>query len=118
MAQFRRGGTHPRDNTIFLFQFPPTPLRARIKRLFHVESEERSRAQLGEKVESAVQEAVMPQLQAEPRERTLHRAALIGETCPEEHGITLAEKDQEIPLEHPRTDPFWKAFGQALASGE
>jgi len=46
------------------------------------------------------------------------RAALIGETCPEEHGVTLAEKDQEIPLEHPRTDPFWKAFGQALASGE
>jgi len=46
------------------------------------------------------------------------RAALIGETCPEEHGITLVEEDNEIPLEHPRTDPFWKAFGQALASGE
>lgn len=43
-------------------------------------------------------------------------AALIGETCPEEHGITLVEKDQEIPLEHPRIDPFWRAFGEALAS--
>jgi hydrogenase expression/formation protein HypE len=44
------------------------------------------------------------------------RAALIGETCREEHGITLFEKDHEVPLEHPRVDPFWKAFGQALAT--
>jgi hydrogenase maturation factor len=43
-------------------------------------------------------------------------AALIGETCPEEHGITLFEKDREVPLEHPRIDPFWRAFGQALAT--
>ncbi|MCX5800142.1 MAG: AIR synthase family protein [Candidatus Eisenbacteria bacterium] len=43
-------------------------------------------------------------------------AAKIGETCPEEHGITLLERDHEIPLEHPRVDPFWKAFGQALAA--
>jgi hydrogenase expression/formation protein HypE len=43
-------------------------------------------------------------------------AAAIGETCPEEHGITLFEKSREVPLEHPRVDPFWKAFGQALAT--
>jgi len=43
-------------------------------------------------------------------------AALIGETCPEHHGITLFEENREIPLEHPRTDPFWKVFGQALAA--
>lgn len=45
-------------------------------------------------------------------------AAVIGETRPEERGITLAEKSLDVPLEHPRTDPFWKAFGQALANEE
>jgi hydrogenase maturation factor len=44
------------------------------------------------------------------------RSAVIGETCPQEHGITLLEGSREIPLEHPRTDPFWKAFGEALAA--
>jgi len=42
-------------------------------------------------------------------------AAVIGETRSEEHGITLVEKSGERPLEHPRIDPFWRAFGEALA---
>ena len=45
-------------------------------------------------------------------------AAAIGETLPEDHGITLVESGRETPLEHPRVDPFWKAFGQAMAAGE
>lgn len=44
------------------------------------------------------------------------RAAVIAETCPEANGITLIEKGHEVPLEHPRTDPFWRAFGEALAA--
>lgn len=43
-------------------------------------------------------------------------AALIGETFPEKHGITLSEGNREVQLEHPRTDPFWRAFGDAMAN--
>ncbi len=43
-------------------------------------------------------------------------AAMIGETCPEDHGITLVEKGKEQSLEHPRVDPFWEAYGKALAA--
>ncbi|MBN1505174.1 MAG: AIR synthase family protein [Candidatus Eisenbacteria bacterium] len=45
-------------------------------------------------------------------------AATIGETFPEGHGITLVERGRERPLEHPRVDPFWSAYGQALAEGD
>jgi hydrogenase maturation factor len=45
-------------------------------------------------------------------------AAAIGETFPERHGLTLVESGRERPLEHPRVDPFWKAFGQAIAEGD
>jgi len=45
-------------------------------------------------------------------------AAAIGETFPEGHGITLVESGRENPLEHPRVDPFWKAYGQAMAEGD
>jgi hydrogenase maturation factor len=45
-------------------------------------------------------------------------AAAIGETLPEEHGVTLVERGRERPLEHPRVDPFWKAYGQAMAEGD
>jgi hydrogenase maturation factor len=43
-------------------------------------------------------------------------AAAVGETLPEEHGITLIDKGRETFLKHPRVDPFWKAFGQAMAA--
>jgi len=45
-------------------------------------------------------------------------AAAIGETCPEEDGITLLADGKESALEHPRVDPFWRAFGEALAQGD
>src|SRR5512139_3129658 len=45
-------------------------------------------------------------------------AAAIGETLPEAEGITLVEAGRARPLEHPRVDPFWAAFGAALARGD
>jgi hydrogenase maturation factor len=45
-------------------------------------------------------------------------AAVIGETRPEADGITLVEEGRERPLEHPRVDPFWAAFGKAMAEGD
>jgi hydrogenase maturation factor len=45
-------------------------------------------------------------------------AAVIGETRPEADGITLVEDGRERPLEHPRVDPFWAAFGKAMAEGD
>jgi hydrogenase maturation factor len=45
-------------------------------------------------------------------------AAAIGETCPEADGITLTSGGSTRALEHPRVDPFWKAFGQAMAEGD
>jgi hydrogenase maturation factor len=45
-------------------------------------------------------------------------AAQIGVTLPEAEGITLVEGGRARPLEHPRIDPFWAAFGKALAEGD
>ncbi len=42
-------------------------------------------------------------------------AAAIGETVPEAEGINLIEKGREHPLDHPRVDPFWEAFGRTMA---
>ncbi len=41
-------------------------------------------------------------------------AAAIGETLPERSGITLVADGRESPLDHPRVDPFWAAFGKAM----
>jgi hydrogenase maturation factor len=45
-------------------------------------------------------------------------AAKIGETLPEGEGITLVEAGRARSLEHPRVDPFWAAFGKAMAEGD
>jgi hydrogenase maturation factor len=45
-------------------------------------------------------------------------AAKIGETRPEAEGITLVEDGRARALEHPRVDPFWAAFGKAMAQGD
>ena len=45
-------------------------------------------------------------------------AAVIGETLPEAEGITLVEGGRARALEHPRVDPFWAAFGKAMAEGD
>jgi hydrogenase maturation factor len=42
-------------------------------------------------------------------------AAAIGETVPGEKDVTLVEEGRERILEHPRVDPFWAAFGRAMA---
>jgi len=42
------------------------------------------------------------------------RASIVGELIPKEKGMMLVEKGRERPLEHPRVDPFWKAFYDAL----
>lgn len=42
-------------------------------------------------------------------------AALIGEVTEKEQGIVLLEAGNEKELVHPRVDPFWAAFGQALS---
>jgi hydrogenase maturation factor len=45
-------------------------------------------------------------------------AAKIGETLPQAEGITLVEGGRARALEHPRVDPFWAAFGKAMAAGD
>jgi hydrogenase maturation factor len=42
-------------------------------------------------------------------------AAVIGETLPEAEGIALVDAGRSRALEHPRVDPFWAAFGTAMA---
>jgi len=41
-------------------------------------------------------------------------AAAVGETLPEEEGVTLVEEGRDRPLDHPRVDPFWEAFGRTM----
>ncbi len=41
-------------------------------------------------------------------------ASVAGELTNPEYGITVIEGGQERPFEHPRVDPFWNAFYQAL----
>jgi hydrogenase expression/formation protein HypE len=42
-------------------------------------------------------------------------ASLVGEMLGEGEGITIIEEGTERPLEHPKVDPFWAAFGKAIA---
>jgi hydrogenase maturation factor len=42
-------------------------------------------------------------------------ASIVGEVVAEKRGIRLIEGGKERPLEHPRVDPFWAAFGKAAA---
>ena len=42
-------------------------------------------------------------------------AAIIGEVTEKEQGMVLVEGADEKELVHPRVDPFWAAFGQAMA---
>jgi len=43
-------------------------------------------------------------------------AAIIGEVTEKERGIVLVEGGAEREMEHPRLDPFWAAFGEAMAA--
>ena len=45
------------------------------------------------------------------------QASQVGEVVPAEQGIRLVESGHERPLAHPRVDPFWVAYGKALAEG-
>ncbi|MFC2142659.1 AIR synthase family protein [Acidobacteriota bacterium] len=40
-------------------------------------------------------------------------AGIVGEIVPESEGMTYSEQGKSYPLEHPRVDPFWGAFGKA-----
>ena len=42
-------------------------------------------------------------------------ASVVGELLGEGEGITIVEGGAERPLEHPGADPFWPAFGKAIA---
>jgi hydrogenase maturation factor len=41
-------------------------------------------------------------------------ASRVGEVTPADRGIRLVENGRERELDHPRVDPFWNAFAQAL----
>ena len=45
-------------------------------------------------------------------------AAIIGEVVEKEKGIILVEAGKEKELTHPRVDPFWAAFGEALENSK
>ncbi len=44
------------------------------------------------------------------------KASVVGEMTPKSKGMTVIEGGKERKLEHPRVDPFWKAFYNAAAS--
>lgn len=44
-------------------------------------------------------------------------ATQVGEVVPRSQGIHLVTDGRERELHHPRVDPFWNAYGQALAEG-
>ena len=44
-------------------------------------------------------------------------ASRVGHLLQKEGGMLVAEGGAERPLAHPRVDPFWKAFYQALSRG-
>ena len=44
------------------------------------------------------------------------QSTIVGEVLPPERGLSLAiSGGREVPLVHPRVDPFWAAFGKAMA---
>lgn len=45
-------------------------------------------------------------------------ASVVGEIMPPDYGVRIVVDGKERPLEHPRVDPFWAAFGRALAEAE
>jgi len=46
------------------------------------------------------------------------RASVCGEMREQSKGILIVEAGVERPLEHTRVDPFWAAFGRALADAQ
>ncbi len=46
------------------------------------------------------------------------KASVIGELTDPQKGITVIENGKERPFQHPRVDPFWNAFYQALTDNK
>lgn len=42
------------------------------------------------------------------------RSSIVGELIDKKYGMVLIEEGKEKPLEHPKVDPFWKAFYDVL----
>jgi hydrogenase expression/formation protein HypE len=42
-------------------------------------------------------------------------SSIVGEVTPQEQGVKVFEGGRSRVLEHPRVDPFWPAFGKAIA---
>jgi len=42
---------------------------------------------------------------------------VLGEIKEKNHGLKMIDGDQRHPLEHPQTDPYWKAFFNAFKKG-
>ena len=45
-------------------------------------------------------------------------ASIVGEVVENEKGLRLFEGGKGRPLEHPKVDPFWVAFGKAASQGK
>ncbi|MHB8991730.1 MAG: AIR synthase family protein [Chloroflexota bacterium] len=45
-------------------------------------------------------------------------SSIVGEVTPAEKGMVVFEGSASRRLEHPRVDPFWRAFGEAIATGK
>jgi hydrogenase maturation factor len=45
-------------------------------------------------------------------------ASAVGEVTPQEQGMVVHEGTSTRPLVHPRVDPFWAAFNEAIATGK
>lgn len=45
-------------------------------------------------------------------------SSIVGEVTPAEKGMVVYEGSTSRRLEHPRVDPFWRAFGEAVATGK
>jgi hydrogenase maturation factor len=61
-----------------------------------------------------------PHRAAEVMDRLADRgipASIVGEAVPPEEGMTVHTGGRSHPLEHPRVDPFWAAFGRAASGG-
>jgi len=43
------------------------------------------------------------------------KASRVGEITPREQGMVVVEDGSEKPMIHPKVDPFWEAFGRAMA---
>lgn len=45
-------------------------------------------------------------------------ASIVGEVTPAENGMRVHQGTGSRELTHPRVDPFWRAFGEAVATGK